>query len=255
MSSVRNRSHHPALPMVRGHCVRVRRVMGRKHQLHRREQFSITAADMCHKASNQHMDMSWTMSSPSSQSVSRHSTIKGATSQRRQRNSIAADHRCFFNDRFSENGYDSACSLMPMSTITGSASPFFLGCGSHYNREAPESPLMLPLPPVIQRINKAGSPFSPFSPSYSHESTECSALIDQQRILRSGARAHSSGGGGSGGGGGSDGAADPAGMNPGGGDATDGDQPSEYTYRRRNAIVEGSDDAPKADDFPSASPK
>ncbi|KAF9347097.1 hypothetical protein BGX26_001397, partial [Mortierella sp. AD094] len=83
---------------------------------------------------------------------------------------------------------------------------------------------------------------------------ECSVLIDQPRIIRpgnliGGARTHSSGGGGSGGGG-DGGAVAPDGMNPGGGDATDGDQPGDYTFRRRNAIVEGSDDAPKADDFP-----
>ncbi|KAF9997608.1 hypothetical protein BGZ79_008707 [Entomortierella chlamydospora] len=239
--------------MVREHCVRVRRMMGRKHQLHRREQFSTTASDMYHKASNQHMDSSCAMSS--SRSPSHHST--GTTShQRRQRNSFAADRRSFFSDRFSESGYDGdICSLMPTSTITSSASPFFLGCSSNYRREAHESHLMLPLPPVVQRIDLAGSPFSPFSPSNPYDSMECSVLVDQQRIIRPGnLRTHSSGGGGSGGGG-DGGATAPDGMNPGGGDATDGDQPSEYTFRRRNAIVEGSEDAPKADDFPNSSPK
>ncbi|KAG0368571.1 hypothetical protein BGZ54_001652 [Gamsiella multidivaricata] len=104
----------------------------------------------------------------------------------------------------------------------------------------------------------AGSPFSPLAPSNAYDFTESSFNQRQVRPgnLLGGARAHSSGGGGSGGGGGSDGSATaPADMNPGGGDATDGDQPSEYTFRRRNAIVEGSEDAPKSDDFPSESPK
>ncbi|KAF9184831.1 hypothetical protein BGZ49_004380, partial [Haplosporangium sp. Z 27] len=239
MSSVRNRCHHPALPMGREHCVRVRRMMGRsKHQLHRREQFSATASDMYHKASNR--DMSWTMSS---RSTSHNNTVTtGTTSiQRRQRRNLTADHGCFFNDRISENGYDGDVYSLSVSTISSSASPFFLGCGSNYHREALENPLLLPLPPVVQRIDLAGSPFSPFSPSNSYESIDCNLVhrgnLRPGNLYGGGARAHSSGGGGSGGGGG-DGGPTPDGLSPGGGDATDGDQPSEYTFRRRNAIVE-----------------
>ncbi|KAG0024924.1 hypothetical protein BGZ81_007544 [Podila clonocystis] len=89
-----------------------------------------------------------------------------------------------------------------------------------------------------------GSPFSPFNYQIddAHGPSE----------FQGGARTNSSGGGGSGGGGDSPtGSGD---MSPGGGDG-DGGEPSEYTFRRRNAIVEGSEDAPKADDFPDGSPK
>ncbi|KAG0367941.1 hypothetical protein BGZ54_002972 [Gamsiella multidivaricata] len=48
--------------------------------------------------------------------------------------------------------------------------------------------------------------------------------------------------------------------NDGGNDDVEGDEseggrpkPSSYTFRRRNAIVEGSEDAPKANDFPNSS--
>ncbi|KAF9993576.1 hypothetical protein BGZ65_010867, partial [Modicella reniformis] len=80
-----------------------------------------------------------------------------------------------------------------------------------------------------------------------------------RRLLRAGnlsggARTHSSGGVGSGGGGGSDGPETAAPPSDSGGEVAEGDQPSEYTFRRRNAIVEGSEDAPKADDFSRGSP-
>lgn len=69
------------------------------------------------------------------------------------------------------------------------------------------------------------------------------------------------------GGGGSDGdSPEPSGVHPGqgengGSDATSGEdesdggkpKPSSYTFRRRNAIVEGSEDAPRVDDFSDTS--
>ncbi|KAF9103517.1 hypothetical protein BGX29_003261 [Mortierella sp. GBA35] len=142
-----------------------------------------------------------------------------------------------------------------MSLSGVSAAPCSVGYSTRSYQASDDAPLLLPLPPVVQRIDMAGSPFSPLSP-YNPYATMDDSL--QHRVIRSGnpfsgARTHSSGGGGSGGGGGTTTA--PADMGPGGGDATDGDQPSEYTFRRRNAIVEGSEEAPKADDFPNDSPK
>ncbi|KAF9428747.1 hypothetical protein BGZ94_001199 [Podila epigama] len=111
--------------------------------------------------------------------------------------------------------------------------------------------MSLPLPPVIQRMDMAGSPFSTFAPlAWADDLEERGDMHPSANNW--GARTHSSGGGGSGGGGDSPtGSGD---MSPGGGDGGDGEQPSEYTFRRRNAIVEGSDEAPKADDFTDGSP-
>ncbi|KAF9577021.1 hypothetical protein BGW38_008055 [Lunasporangiospora selenospora] len=75
------------------------------------------------------------------------------------------------------------------------------------------------------------------------------------RSSPSGARTHSGNGAGSDGGGSGAPGTSPEGSNPGGGEGAEGETPSEYTFRRRNAIVEGVDDAPKADDFPSSPPK
>ncbi|KAG0326850.1 hypothetical protein BG000_001217 [Podila horticola] len=116
---------------------------------------------------------------------------------------------------------------------------FALGINSTSTRDSFNALL-----PVSTHIVDIGSPFSPFNYRIddAHGPSE----------FQGGARTHSSGGGGSGGGGDSPtGSGD---MSPGGGDG-DGGEPSEYTFRRRNAIVEGSEDAPKADDFPDGSPK
>ncbi|KAF9352445.1 hypothetical protein BGX34_012154, partial [Mortierella sp. NVP85] len=98
-----------------------------------------------------------------------------------------------------------------------------------------------------------GSPFSPFAPSHSYEAME--DAYGQQRLWRTGhyggARTHSNGGSGSGSGGGSDG---PEPNAPVEGSETVEEQPGDFTFRRRNAIVEGSDDAPKAEDFSRGSP-
>ncbi|KAG0055609.1 hypothetical protein BGZ83_008043 [Gryganskiella cystojenkinii] len=161
---------------------------------------------------------------------------------------------------------ESACSLI----LSSGASPFAASSahsfGSIGESESCTAFSMLPLPPVVERMDRAGSPLSPFLPSDPYETAPNSSSQQIRYSLRNShsnhfnslsngsARTHSNIGG-SGGGGGDGGATAPADMSPGGGDANDGDQPSEYTFRRRNAIVEGSDDAPKADDFPNNSPK
>ncbi|KAF9405234.1 hypothetical protein BGZ76_006632 [Entomortierella beljakovae] len=244
MSNARNRRHHLTILMARENCVHVRRMMGRKHQVYRREQFTAT---MYHNESIQHNDMTWTPNSL--RSVSCNPTTRGANSNQYLRNNYHTKDTNRFNEGFPESG-------VSMSATQG-VSRFNLGYGSQYQREAQESGI-LPLTPVVQRIDMESSFFPSYIPCSTYESMECSDLVEQYQVRPGnaigGARAHSSGGGGSGGGGGSDGPTSDD-MTPGGGDSADGDQPSEYTYRRRNAIVEGSDEAPKADDFPSASPK
>ncbi|KAG0235439.1 hypothetical protein BGW41_000821 [Actinomortierella wolfii] len=67
-----------------------------------------------------------------------------------------------------------------------------------------------------------------------------------------GYRTMSSGAPGGGGGAGSGGET----MTPGGGDDPEGAQPGSYTFRRRNAVVEGTEEAPNPSDFPDPnSPK
>ncbi|KAG0378285.1 hypothetical protein BGX24_004270, partial [Mortierella sp. AD032] len=102
-------------------------------------------------------------------------------------------------------------------------------------------------------------PFSPTSNSglqaYTHTRYSFGGTI---RTLGAGGRSGSCGGGGRDGD-----SPEPSGVHPGqveneesnatgGEDESDGSKlkPSSYTFRRRNAIVEGSEDAPKADDFP-----
>ncbi|KAF8923298.1 hypothetical protein BGZ58_003112 [Dissophora ornata] len=203
---------------------------------------------MYHRA-NAHLDSSWASSRPD------YATAGPSSSSSHCRHNLATERR-LIPDRFLEHNEDLGL-LMPTGECVSS---FLLSYSTttQQRESSLASPLLLPtLPPVVQRIDMAGSPFSPFSPSNGPYGCYEENSFSQRRHLHPGQllRAHSSGGGGSGGGGGDGSATAPADMTPGGGDSTDGDQPSEYTFRRRNAIVEGSDDAPKADDFPSSSPK
>ncbi|GJJ73008.1 hypothetical protein EMPS_05366 [Entomortierella parvispora] len=165
--------------------------------------------------------------------------------------SSTVHRRRFLQGQAQEHRTEGLCSLI----LSNGASPFALAFEA-MPVQSSSSPGMLPLPPVVERMERAGSPLSAFQPSDPYESLTYSSRQLRHSISNNlfGARTHSNIGGAGGGGGGAGGTA-PADMSPGGGDATDGDQPSEYTFRRRNAIVEGSDDAPKADDFPNNSPK
>ncbi|KAF9958411.1 hypothetical protein BGZ72_000399 [Mortierella alpina] len=261
MSSFRNSSLHETSGMSgsRVHCVRVRRLLGRKHQLHRRENRSSSVYESSTTASEEDLyhhakqsDSAWTLSLSSSRSELQdsHNTTRTISGQRRH--NLARDRR-LGPLQTSEHYMDGLCTMLS----GGGASPFALGYSTNHS-QLQDGPLLLPLPPAVERIDMVGSPFSPFTPCEAYQGME---PLPRQRYMRSGqpfgnARAHSSGGGGSGGGGGSDGSGVAGGdPQPGGGDTADGAEPSEYTFRRRNAIVEGSDDAPKSDDFPNTSPK
>jgi len=224
------------MPARRVHCVRVRRMSERKSQMHRREHSgpsvyeSASVGSMCHH----------TGFSSSSPDFGCQKTFSSTGHRRRFLQGQALEHRT-----------EGMCSLI----LSSGASPFALAFEA-MPVQSSASPLMLPLPPVVERMERAGSPLSPFQPSDPYETQTFSPQQLRHSINNNvfGARTHSNIGGAGGGGGGAGGAA-PGDMSPGGGDTTDGDQPSEYTFRRRNAIVEGSDDAPKADDFPNDSPK
>ncbi|KAG0376878.1 hypothetical protein BGX24_007071 [Mortierella sp. AD032] len=258
MSSLRNRTHSDCQGWqdTRMHCLRVRRVVGRKHQMLRREHRTELATasppdrTMYYHPKLNNDNSSWTTSSSESTHRATHIAGPGPISSHRRHN-LSSERRQFPSQ--SSEPYSLYERSMSLSGV--SAAPHAAAHCTRSYQPSDDAPLLLPLPPVVQRIDMAGSPFSPYSPFDPYATTEDSP---HHRTIRSGnpfsgARTHSSGGGGSGGGGGTTTA--PEDMSPGGGDATDGDTPSEYTFRRRNAIVEGSDDAPKADDFPNSSPK
>ncbi|KAG0278922.1 hypothetical protein BGZ97_009665 [Linnemannia gamsii] len=258
MSSLRNRTIHSdcnAWQDTRTHCLRVRRVVGRKHQMlrreHRTEPLATTASSDRTMYYHPKLNTSSCSSSTDSTHRARHSAGPGPISSHHRHN--LAYERRQFPSRASEP-YSLCERSMSLSGV--GAAPYAVGHSTRSYQPSDDAPLLLPLPPFVQRIDMAGSPFSPLSPYDSYATTMEES--SHHRSIRSGnpfsgARTHSSGGGGSGGGGGTTTA--PADMSPGGGDATEGDTPSDYTFRRRNAIVEGSEDAPKADDFPNNSPK
>ncbi|OAQ35566.1 hypothetical protein K457DRAFT_1870374 [Linnemannia elongata AG-77] len=260
MSSLRNRTAHPdcnAWQDTRMHCLRVRRVVGRKHQMLRREHYTellATTASSDNRTMYHHLKLNNDNNNPSSwtttASSSTYSAGPGPISHRRH--NLASERRLFPSQ--SSEPYSLCERSMSLSGV--GAAPHAVGHSTRSYQPSDDAPLLMPLPPFVQRIDMAGSPFSPLSP-YDPYATSTDESPHHRSIRSgnpfSGARTHSSGGGGSGGGGGTTTA--PADMSPGGGDATEGDTPSDYTFRRRNAIVEGSEDAPKADDFPNNSPK
>jgi hypothetical protein len=227
------------MPARRVHCVRVRRMSERKLQMHRREHSGSSVYEsngMCHHTG-------FTTSSRSDVDCHK-SFMSGASHRRRLLQGQQA---------LEQSSADTFCSLI----MSSGASPYTFSYESTMPVQSTASPLMLPLPPVVERMERAGSPLSPYTPSDPYESLSHSSFHHLRHSINNslfGARTHSNIGG-SGGGGGDGGATAPADMSPGGGDGTDGAEPSEYTFRRRNAIVEGSEDAPKADDFPNNSPK
>ncbi|KAF9217340.1 hypothetical protein BGZ59_004870 [Podila verticillata] len=247
----------------RMHCVRVRPSMGRKQQLQRREHsgplaFSSSSTSnhangrdesthqtmyhhyhtSNHKTTNHIISTSspiFASSASEARSTSSTSSTRTKYATYRTSHQDGRRHVSFATDALESD----ICAQVSRSGRQVLA--FALGIHSA-SRDS-----FNPLLPASSHSVDIGSPFSPFNHQW----------IDDARghtsEIQGGARTHSSGGGGSGGGGDSPtGSGD---MSPGGGDAGDGGEPSSYTFRRRNAIVEGSEDAPKADDFPDGSPK
>ncbi|KAF9915521.1 hypothetical protein BX616_006000 [Lobosporangium transversale] len=278
MSSTRNRNHlHATMPLARVHCVRVRQMMGRKHQLWRRGHYSSSHEhfstsdnqDMNHQAKINMDEASFSSSSwmSTSSSMTRHidssrsgfcSVATKGSLHRRRRNNFGS------SGQYDKDDID--CSQVitasPMGTASsGSINDYTYSSYQQYGEDtfSGNGNIMSPILPVaISPIDVDSNIVSSFTPLCStYEMMEDTRYSLSSRLFsHTGARTHSSSGAGSGAGGGSDGSGSaPADMNPGEGDAGNGDQPSDYTFRRRNAIVEGSEDAPKAEDFTSSSPK
>ncbi|KAF9344822.1 hypothetical protein BGX34_005293 [Mortierella sp. NVP85] len=234
MSSLCNRIYDDNLTLLgpRKHSVRTRRLSVRKQTLYRREDLADTYMD------RQHADLQSTLS-PSASSRPRfmkESTAIVAPS------TVSTFRRC-------DTPVDGDVAFSPFQVRSAG------GLLSSYQYQGPA-----PLPPAILRVNMPGSPLSPYDLNNYAE-----YVFPRHRRSSSfgGARAMGAGGrcGGYGGRGGRGDSPVPSGVHPGqeGANSSDGDAegdesegrpaPSSYTFRRRNAIVEGSEDAPRAHDF------
>lgn len=242
------------------HCVRVRPSMGRKQQLQRREHsgplaFSSSSTSNHangrdathqtmyhhhHKSNHQSANHIISTSSPIFASSASEARSTSSTSSTRTK---YATYRTNHQDgrRHVSFAIDTLESDICAQVSRSGRHVLAFALGIPTSRDS-----FNPLLPASHSVD-IGSQFSPFNHQWIDDAHGLTSEI------QGGARTHSSGGGGSGGGGDSPtGSGD---MSPGGGDGGDGGEPSSYTFRRRNAIVEGSEDAPKADDFPDGSPK
>ncbi|KAG0216323.1 hypothetical protein BGX31_000638, partial [Mortierella sp. GBA43] len=213
----------------RKHSIRTRRLSARKQTLYRRDDVA-PASEWFHD--RQQVDLQSTLS-PAASSRPRFMKESPVTSP-----AMSSKHRrC-----------DVAASVD--APIMGSSST----CFSHEYRGP------MPLPPAILRVNMPGSPLSPFD---AHTYADYVFPRHSRASAFGGARTMGAGGR-SGGFGGRGGRGDsPVPAHPSQDDCGDNDEvdesdrgrpaPSSYTFRRRNAIVEGVEDAPRADDFSDSS--
>ncbi|KAF9579368.1 hypothetical protein BGW38_004404 [Lunasporangiospora selenospora] len=227
----------------RKHCIRSRRLSSRKHQLRRRE----VGDSHTNNSNNSKCCAPSVCFWPSSRT-----TEPKFSSLNRQKDSTICTSQDFSLYRFP------LCSVPATVPSSGSHAP-------------------LPLPPVVSREDRVGSPLSPFvPPSHGSVSSEEFDDVTHQRVTTMarfgsyvfGGVARSNGSRGSGGSymapsgyhyhGTSFG--DGASLETEGAEVSgdEGDElvmdsklriPTSYTFRRRNAIVEGSEDAPRARDF------
>ncbi|KAF9945243.1 hypothetical protein BGZ65_010982 [Modicella reniformis] len=238
MSSLCNRIYDDSLNLLgpRKHGVRTRRVSVRKQMLHRREDLATGA--LYNFSDRQHADSQYALS-PCSSNRARYMKETGLSTVSTLKHRSAGGFLSF-------------------------AEPSSATLSSFYQSHQYQGPV--PLPPAILRVNMPGSPLSPYEPNNYSEyvfprSLRSSSVFGGARTMGTGGRF-----GGGGGGGRHGDTPVPSGIHPGqeGPDSIDGDAegdeseggrptPSSYTFRRRNAIVEGSEDAPRADDFSDSS--
>ncbi|KAF9106730.1 hypothetical protein BGX27_009045 [Mortierella sp. AM989] len=256
------------------HRIHSRRLSTRKHQIYRRE--TITAANLLYTiTSNKHSDSLRTLSSCSS-SRSRFITDMmacpptfTATTSKHHRTDMTASEpelssrlhgRPALSSSFSEDA-----STLSQTHVGIESTAAFTGCRSQqpHNQRQEQDYGCLPLPPVVLRMHMPGSPLSPFPPQNEFELE--SVYGSQQAATRSGiffsgTRAMGAGGRSAACGGRGDNPVPSEGANTNGDDdGAEGSEseagksvPSAYTFRRRNAIVEGSEEAPNYEDFPKS---
>ncbi|KAF9320516.1 hypothetical protein BG003_005902 [Podila horticola] len=249
------------------YCIRTKRLSGHHHnnkylQFQRRSS-EATLIDFDHHRPHHH----WVFTSPESTTSTSFSfsSSPSATSSGRY---LLSSHRRT-DRRASDRGPTSSPSstvYLPMSPLPSPST--FQSTRTHISEVSSPS-----LPPLVERFDMVGSPFLPTSyQENSFESAMTSSSSSSRHYAARGAGHHgikalgrASGGSGSSPLPSSSSSSSPVKMAPSGGSSegaddeeSDGEddasaanmhQPSSYTFRRRNAIVEGSEDAPKASEF------
>ncbi|KAG9063624.1 hypothetical protein KI688_003735 [Linnemannia hyalina] len=173
--------------------------------------------------------------------------------------------------RFDVDTMESSCAYKPRSagglTADHAYHSFSLTPAARPHRQHRNQDTTIFTPLILQTtstLSLTGSPFfspycfpSPESDDQVHTIQSRHSSGDAVRTMGAGGRSSGCGGSGSEGD-----SPEPSGVHPGqgengGSDAVGGEnesdggkKPSSYTFRRRNAIVEGSEDAPRLDDFP-----
>ncbi|KAG0339351.1 hypothetical protein BG000_002322 [Podila horticola] len=247
------------------YCIRTKRLSGHHHnnkylQFQRRSS-EATLIDFDHHRSHHH----WVFTSPESTTSTpfSFSSSPSATSSGRY---LLSSHR-----RTDRRASDRGPTSSPSSTVYSPMSPLpspstFQSTRTHTSEVSSPS-----LPPLVERFDMVGSPFLPTSYQETSFEAAMSSSSSSRHYAARGAGNHgikalgrASGGSGSSplpsssssspvkmapSGGSSEGADDEESDGEDDASAANMHQPSSYTFRRRNAIVEGSEDAPKASEF------
>ncbi|KAG0075976.1 hypothetical protein BGZ92_002634, partial [Podila epicladia] len=251
-------------------CIRTKRLSGHHNNINnsrylqfQRRSSEATLIDFDHHRSQYH----WVFTSPESPTSTSSSS---STSSGRY---LISSHRR--TDRRASDRGPISSSSSPSTTYSPSPVPSPPTCQSTRTHTSEISASPLSLPPIVERFDMVGSPFLPTS--YHEISSEASALSSSsssRHYAARGAGHHgmkalgrvSSGSGSSPLPSSSSSSSAPVKLALSGGHSNEGidddetdveddaahasmHQPSSYTFRRRNAIVEGSEDAPKASEF------
>ncbi|KAG0036224.1 hypothetical protein BGZ82_004521 [Podila clonocystis] len=252
------------------YCIRTKRLSGHHHHNSKYLQFQrrsseATLIDFDHHRSLHH----WVFTSPESTTSTSFSLSSPSTTSSGRY--LLSSHRRT-DRRASDRGPTSSSSSTIDSPMSSVPSPSTCQSTRTHTSEV-SSPLSLP--PIVERFDMVGSPFLPtsYQETSSFEASALSSSSSSRHYAARGAGHHGikALGRASGSGSGSSplpsssSSSAPVKMAPSGGPSNDGadddesddeddaqanmHQPSSYTFRRRNAIVEGSEDAPKASEF------
>ncbi|KAK3829934.1 MAG: hypothetical protein JOS17DRAFT_212615 [Linnemannia elongata] len=237
----------------RKHAMHTRRRTARSDRLKRRNiQPNTLAVDLDYSTHAGYITSRWSISTCSSNN--KYNSNKPRTLQ-----------------RFIVDTVESSCAFKPRSagglTADHAYHNFSLAPAAWSHRQHRNQDTTVFMPLILQTTSILSTTGSPFFSPYCFPSPESdNQVYTTQSSHSSGGAIRTMGAGGRSGGcggGGSEGdSPEPSGVHPGQGenggsdtaggeDESDGGKkPSSYTFRRRNAIVEGSEDAPRVDDFP-----
>ncbi|KAF9369084.1 hypothetical protein CPB97_003931 [Podila verticillata] len=255
------------------YCIRTKRLSGHHNNNNKYLQFQrrsseATLADFDHHRSHHHRSHHhhWVFTSPSS-TFSSSASFSSPSSTTSSGRFLLSNYRRT-DRRASDRGPTSSSSLSSYSLMSPVPSPSTFQLGDSTRTQPSEVSSSLSLPPVVQRFDMVGSPFLPVSYQETFPSFDATSLCSQRHYAARGAGHHGIKALGRASGSGSGSSPLPSSssvpvkmpMGPSddvGDDVSDGEdasqahmlQPSSYTFRRRNAIVEGSEDAPKPSEF------